>query len=89
MRRRAKVSPASWCSPTGAFTPVVTASRKVGGSVLRNRVKRCIRAAFRAERDVLPRGSDVVVIARQGAGALGGNEVAAELATLFRGGASR
>jgi len=67
----------------------VTASRKVGGSVLRSRVKRCIRAAFRAERDVLPRGSDVVVIARQGAGALGGNEVAAELAALFRGGAAR
>jgi RNase P protein component len=33
---------------------------------------------------VLPRGSDVVVIARQGAGALGGKEIAAELATLFR-----
>jgi ribonuclease P protein component len=67
----------------------VTASRKVGGSVVRSRVKRCIRAAFRAERDALPRGADVVVIARRGAEALGSAEVAAELAVLFRAGPAR
>ena len=52
--------------------------------MVRSRVKRCIRAAFRAERDALPRGSDVVVIARHGAGALASDQVAAELAVLFR-----
>jgi ribonuclease P protein component len=67
----------------------VTASRKVGGSVVRTRVKRRIRAAFRSERDALPRGADVVVIARPGAAALGGREVAAELASLFRAGPRR
>jgi ribonuclease P protein component len=62
----------------------VTASRKVGGAVVRSRVKRCIREAFRAERAALPRGADVVVIARRGAEALASGEVAAELAALFR-----
>lgn len=67
----------------------VTASRKVGGAVVRSRVKRCIREAFRAERGALPAGTDVVVIARRGAGELGSREVGAELARLFRAGRER
>jgi ribonuclease P protein component len=67
----------------------VTASRKVGGSVVRTAVKRRIRAAFRAHRALLPPGSDVVVIARPAAAALGGRELAATLAELFRGEAQR
>jgi ribonuclease P protein component len=67
----------------------VTASRKVGGAVVRNRVKRRIRAAFRENRRLLPPGSDVVVIARSSAASLGGREVAAALAELFRGEARR
>ena len=67
----------------------VTASRKVGGAVVRNRVKRRIRAAFRGLRGILPPGSDVVVIARPAAAALGGRELAATLAELFRGEAER
>jgi ribonuclease P protein component len=63
----------------------VTASRKVGGAVVRNRVKRRIRAAFRAHRDVLPRGSDVVVIARPSAARLAAAELDASLAALFAG----
>lgn len=63
----------------------VTASRKVGNSVVRNGVKRRIRTAFRIHRDLLPRGSDVVVIARPGSAALGGERVAGELAALFAG----
>jgi ribonuclease P protein component len=63
----------------------VTASRKVGNSVVRNGVKRRIRTAFRTHRDLLPRGSDVVVIARVGAAGLGGERVSDELAGLFRG----
>jgi ribonuclease P protein component len=61
----------------------VTASRKVGGAVVRNRVKRRIREAFRAQRALLPQGSDVVVIARPAAAALGGRELAGDLARLF------
>jgi ribonuclease P protein component len=63
----------------------VTASRKVGGAVMRNRVKRRIREAFRRRRELLPPGADVVVIARPGAAALGGEAVAADLARLFAG----
>ena len=63
----------------------VTASRKVGGAVVRNRVKRRIRAAFRAQRAVLPRGCDVVVIARPSAAKLSGAEIEASLTALFAG----
>lgn len=59
-------------------------SKRVGGAVERNRVKRRIREWFRQERAVLAEGSDLVVIARRGAARLSGAEIAGELSRLVR-----
>ena len=43
----------------------LSVSRRVGGAVERNRVKRLLREAFAAEHERLPPGTDAVVVARQ------------------------
>jgi ribonuclease P protein component len=56
----------------------LVASRRMGGAVERNRVKRVCRECFRRWPELLPAGVDLVVIPREGSDSLKLQEVRAE-----------
>jgi ribonuclease P protein component len=73
-------------TPTARLRLGITASRKVGNAVVRNRIKRAVREWFRRCRDRIDvggNGLDVVVIARREAAKLDANDIAERLCSLL------
>ncbi len=61
----------------------VTASTRLGKAVLRNRVKRRLREAFRRNREVIPGGWDIVVNPREAVARVPYATLVKELCRLF------
>jgi len=68
---------------TGHLRLGITTSKKVGKSVVRNRMRRLIRENLRCMITSLPKGRDIVIVARKAEEAAGLVSVGKELRYLF------
>jgi len=62
----------------------ITASKKVGSAVKRNRVKRRVREFFRTNKHLLPSGLDLLIIVCRGAADIDADSFEREQKELFR-----
>jgi ribonuclease P protein component len=62
----------------------ITTTKKLGSAVVRNRVRRMIREAFRRNRAALPPSTDIVVVAKRASVDVTSAAIAEDLALLGR-----
>ena len=62
----------------------ITVSKKTGGSVQRNYIKRCLREYFRLHKWLLPAATDMVFTAKPGADHLNYTDMASEINTVLQ-----
>lgn len=67
-----------------AFRAGISVSKKIGNAVIRNRVKRLIREAVARMETMIPRGVDLVIIARPGVESLSLQEIEQSLLHVLK-----
>ncbi len=61
----------------------ITASKRIGNAVIRNKVKRLLREFYRTHKTCFPQGYDIVLAAKNGAGGLDFKKVKEELGAFL------